>query len=69
MCLQGLVGGGEGVIRMLKNDTIRSILESGGFVLEEVLQEAGSMLKVRAAGMSCMTLQRWLARMPMTWCP
>lgn len=60
MCLQGLVGGGEGVIRMLKNDTIRSILESGGFVLEEVLQEAGSMLKVRTAGMSCMTLQRWL---------
>jgi hypothetical protein len=32
---------------MLKNDTIRSILESGGFVLEEVLQDAGYMLKVR----------------------
>ena len=45
-----LVGGGEGVIRMLKNDTIRAILESGGFVLEEVLQDAGFMLKVLAPG-------------------
>lgn len=42
-----LVGGGEGVIRMLRNDTIRSLLESGGFVLEEVLQDAGLELKVR----------------------
>ena len=57
---KSLVGGGEGVIRMLKNDTIRSILESGGFVLEEVLQEAGSVLKVCTAGMSYMTLQRLL---------
>ena len=50
--LQGMVYGGEGVIRMLKNDTVRSILESGGFVLEEVLQDAGSVLKVCTAGMS-----------------
>ena len=41
------VGGGEGVIRMLRNDTLRYLLESGGFVLEEVLQDAGFELKVR----------------------
>ena len=45
--LQGLVGGGEGVIRMLRNDTLRYLLESGGFILEEVLQDAGFELKVR----------------------
>ena len=47
-----LIGGGEGVIRMLRNDTIRSILKSGGFVLEEVLQDAGFMLKVMIAAVS-----------------
>ena len=41
------MGGGEGVIRMLRNDTLRYLLESGGFVLEEVLQDAGFELKVR----------------------
>jgi hypothetical protein len=49
---KSLVGGGEGVIRMLKNNTIRSIVESGGFVLEEVLQDAGFMLKVSIVNMS-----------------
>jgi hypothetical protein len=42
-----LVGGGDGVVRMLRNDTLRSLLESGGFVLEEVLQDAGFELKAR----------------------
>ena len=60
---KSLVGGGEGVIRMLKNDTIRSILESGGFVLDEVLQEAGSVLKVHNAGRSYNPAA--LARTPM----
>lgn len=46
------VSGGEGVIRMLKNDTVRNILESGGFVLEEVLQDAGLMIEVCTAGLS-----------------
>jgi hypothetical protein len=31
---------------IVHNDGIRSILESGGFVLEEVLRDAGSVLKV-----------------------
>ena len=52
VCMQGFVCGGEGVIRMLRNDTIRSILESGGFVLEEVLQDAGFTLKVSTADLS-----------------
>lgn len=35
------------MIDMLRDDRVRSILESGGFVLEEVLDDAGFVLKVR----------------------
>jgi hypothetical protein len=52
---------------MLRNDTIRSILESGGFVLEEVLRDAGSVLTVCTAGMSHEPAA--LARMPMLQVP
>ena len=55
---KGQSGGGEGVIRMLRNDTLRYLLESGGFVLEEVLQDAGFELKVRFMHMlSCNAVQ------------
>jgi hypothetical protein len=42
MCIvQGLMGGDQGVVDMLKDDTVRYVLESGGFVLAEVLEDAG----------------------------
>ena len=44
--VQGLVGGGQGVIDMLKDDTLRHLLESGGFVLAEVLEDSGFLLTV-----------------------
>lgn len=45
---QGIMGGAQGVVDMIvHNDDIRKILESGGFVLEEVLNDAGFELKVR----------------------
>jgi hypothetical protein len=44
---QGIPGGAQGVVDMIiHSKTIRSVLVSGGFVLEEVLQDAGYTLKV-----------------------
>ena len=44
---QGVTGGAQGVVDMVvHNEHIRNILESGGFVLEEVLNDSGVELKV-----------------------
>jgi len=45
--VQGVAGGSQGVLDLLTgNDALRGILESAGFVLDDVLQDAGLVLEV-----------------------
>lgn len=44
--MQGVAGGSQGVLDLLTgNDALRGILESAGFVLDDVLQDAGLVLE------------------------
>lgn len=46
---QGIAGGAQGVVDMLspeRDDTVRSLLETGGFVLEEIMRNSGYSLEV-----------------------
>lgn len=46
------------MVDMLDDTTVRSILESGGFVLEEVVRDSGYALEVHAPGYCHITLLR-----------
>lgn len=48
--VQGVLGGAQGVRDLVSgSNTLRGILESAGFVLDEVLQDAGLALEVKTA--------------------
>lgn len=52
--MQGVAGGSQGVLDLLTgNDALRGILESAGFVLDDVLRDAGLVLEVSLKRVVC----------------
>lgn len=53
---QGVEGGARGVLALAKVDTVRGLLESAGFVLEEVMKEARFSLQDTECSEHCKTV-------------